>query len=137
MDKKEFIKKIDVKGREYRVADIMLLEKKGIADIKRLPFSIKVLVENLLRKLDGRTVTKEDLINIARWKKRYDQPVEIPFHPARVLMQDFTGVPAVVDLAAMRSSIGAEAILGGEGLDSTLPLVLETCTRRSSRSAPA
>jgi aconitate hydratase len=105
MDKKEFIKKIDVKGREYRVADITLLEKKGIADIKRLPFSIKVLVENLLRNLDGRTVTKEDLINIARWKKRYDQPVEIPFHPARVLMQDFTGVPAVVDLAAMRDAV--------------------------------
>ncbi|MDH4205903.1 MAG: aconitate hydratase AcnA [Desulfobacteraceae bacterium] len=105
MDKNEFIKKIEVNGRDYSIADITLLEKKGIADIKRLPFSIKILVENLLRKLDGRTVTKEDLINIARWKKRYDQPVEIPFHPARVLMQDFTGVPAVVDLAAMRDAV--------------------------------
>jgi len=105
IDKNEFIKKIQVNGREYRIADITLLEKKGIADIKRLPFSIKILVENLLRKLDGRTVTKEDLINIARWKKQYEQPVEIPFHPARVLMQDFTGVPAVVDLAAMRDAV--------------------------------
>jgi aconitate hydratase len=105
MDQSEFIKKIEVNGREYRIADITLLEKKGIADIKRLPFSIKILVENLLRKLDDRTVTKEDLINIARWKKRYDQPVEIPFHPARVLMQDFTGVPAVVDLAEMRDAV--------------------------------
>ena len=105
MDKKEFVKKIEANGRNYRIADITLLEKKGIADIKRLPFSIRILVENLLRKLDGRTVTKEDLIHIARWKKRYDQPVEIPFHPARVLMQDFTGVPAVVDLAAMRDAV--------------------------------
>jgi len=105
MDKKEFIKKIEVNGREYRIADITLLEKKGIADIRRLPFSIKILVENLLRKFDGRTVKEEDLINIARWKKSYDEPVEIPFHPARVLMQDFTGVPAVVDLAAMRDAV--------------------------------
>jgi aconitate hydratase len=105
MDKKEFTKQIDVNGRVYNIADITLLEKKGIADIKRLPFSIKILVENLMRKLDGRTVKKEDLMNIAHWKKRYDQPVEIPFHPARVLMQDFTGVPAVVDLAAMRDAV--------------------------------
>ncbi|MCJ7542295.1 MAG: aconitase family protein [Desulfobacterales bacterium] len=105
MDKKEFIKQIEVNGRNYSIADITLLEKKGIADIKRLPFSIKILVENLLRKFDGRTVTKEDIINIAQWKKSYDEPVEIPFHPARVLMQDFTGVPAVVDLAAMRDAV--------------------------------
>jgi aconitate hydratase len=105
MDKKEFTKQIDVNGRVYDISDITLLEKKGIADIKRLPFSIKIMVENLLRKFDGRTVKKEDLKNIARWKKRYDQPVEIPFHPARVLMQDFTGVPAVVDLAAMRDAV--------------------------------
>jgi aconitate hydratase len=105
MDKNEFIKEIEVNGRNYSIADITLLEKKGIADIKRLPFSIRILVENLLRKFDGRTVTQEDLINIARWKKSYDEPVEIPFHPARVLMQDFTGVPAVVDLAAMRDAV--------------------------------
>ena len=105
MNKSEFIKKIDVNGRVYSIADITLLEKKGIADIKRLPFSIRVLAENLLRKFDGRTVAKEDLLNIARWKKSYDEPVEIPFHPARVLMQDFTGVPAVVDLAAMRDAV--------------------------------
>ncbi|MDH3955763.1 MAG: aconitase family protein, partial [Desulfobacteraceae bacterium] len=105
MDKKEFIKQIEVNGRNYSIADITLLEKKGIADIKRLPFSIKILVENLLRKFDGRTVTKQDIINIAQWKKSYDEPVEIPFHPSRVLMQDFTGVPAVVDLAAMRDAV--------------------------------
>ena len=105
MDKKDFLKQINVEGKSYTISDITLLEQKGIADIKRLPFSIKILVENLLRKLDGRTVKKEDLINIARWQKQYDRPVEIPYHPARVLMQDFTGVPAVVDLAAMRDAV--------------------------------
>jgi len=105
MDKKEFIRQINVNDKTYNVADITLLEQKGVADIKRLPFSIKILVENLLRNLDGRTVKEEDLINISRWKKQYDSPVEIPYHPARVLMQDFTGVPAVVDLAAMRNAV--------------------------------
>ena len=105
MHKGEFVREIKVKGKSYNISDITLLEEKGMADIKRLPFSIKILVENLLRKLDGKTVRDDDLIKIAQWKKRYDQPVEIPFQPARVLMQDFTGVPAVVDLAAMRDAV--------------------------------
>ena len=105
MHKGEFVREIKVKGKSYNISDITLLEEKGMADIKRLPFSIKILVENLLRKLDGKTVRDDDLIKIAQWEKRYDQPVEIPFHPARVLMQDFTGVPAVVDLAAMRDAV--------------------------------
>jgi len=105
MDKNEFIKKVSVGEKSYSVYDINRLREKGIADVRRLPFSIKILVENLLRKLDGRVVLEEDLLNIANWQKRYDAPVEIPYHPARVLMQDFTGVPAVVDLAAMRDAM--------------------------------
>jgi len=105
MKRQEFIRQIKVNNREYDIADIRLLQEKGIAKIDTLPFSIRILVENLLRKLDGRTVRKEDVVKIAGWKKRYDEPVEIPFHPARVLMQDFTGVPAVVDLAAMRDAV--------------------------------
>ncbi len=105
MKKTEFIRKIRINKKEYRFFDIGLLEKKGIAKIGRLPFSIRILVENLLRKLDGRVVTESDVLNIARWKKRYPSPLEIPYHPARVLMQDFTGVPAVVDLAAMRDAV--------------------------------
>jgi len=105
MNKSEFIRKIDISDKQYSILDINLLEKKGLADIKRLPYSIKILVENLLRKLDGHLVKESDLLNIARWKKTYDEPVEIPFHPARVLMQDFTGVPAVVDLAAIRDAV--------------------------------
>jgi aconitate hydratase len=101
----DFINHISVQGIDYQIFDINRLEEKGIAPISRLPFSIKILIENLLRKLDGRIVREEDLLNIAQWKKRYDVPIEIPYHPARVLMQDFTGVPAVVDLAAMRDAV--------------------------------
>ncbi len=111
MEKQDFVRKINIKGRKYDISDINRIEEKGIADIKKLPFSIKILVENLLRKLDGRVVSEADMVNIATWKKRYDEPVEIPYHPARVLMQDFTGVPAVVDLAAMRDAVKK---LGGD-----------------------
>jgi aconitate hydratase A / 2-methylisocitrate dehydratase len=105
MDNRDFIKQVDVNGRQLSLFDINALKEKGIADVSRLPFSIKILVENLLRKLDGQVVKADDLKNIANWRKRYDAPVEIPHHPARVLMQDFTGVPAVVDLAAMRDAM--------------------------------
>jgi aconitate hydratase len=105
MDKSEFIKQLNIGDQELSYFDINQLEEKGLADIKRLPFSIKILVENLLRKLDGRLVREQDVLNIARWRKTYDAPVEIPYHPARVLMQDFTGVPAVVDLAVMRDAV--------------------------------
>ena len=105
MDTTDYRSQIEIKNRTYTIFDITRLEKNGIADVKRLPYSIKILVENLLRKLDGRVVLDEDLENIARWQKSYETPVEIPYHPARVLMQDFTGVPAVVDLAAMRDAV--------------------------------
>ena len=105
MKRQEFIRQIKVNNRQYDISDITLLQEKGIANINNLPFSIRILVENLLRKLDGRIVRQEDVLKIARWEKRYEEPVEIPYHPARVLMQDFTGVPAVVDLAAMRDAV--------------------------------
>ena len=105
MENSEYMKKISVRGKDYHYYDINGLQEKGIATITKLPYTIKILVENLLRKLDGQTVREEDLLNIARWKKHYTAPQEIPYHPARVLMQDFTGVPAVVDLAAMRDAV--------------------------------
>ena len=80
-------------------------EKAGLRGISRLPFSMKVLLENLLRHEDGRTVTKEDMQAVAQWLKTRSSEREIAFRPARVLMQDFTGVPAVVDLAAMRDAM--------------------------------
>ena len=111
MDKQDFIQSMEVNGKSVGIFNINGLEEKGIANIQRLPISIRILVENLLRKLDGRVVKESDLMNIAQWQKTYTEPIEIPFHPARVLMQDFTGVPAVVDLAAMRDAIRQ---LGGD-----------------------
>jgi len=105
MKKTDYLGEIQVKGDTYQVFDINLLEKHGVADIQKRPFTIKVLIENLIRKLDSRIVHENDVINMAKWRKSYDSPVEIPFHPARILMQDFTGVPAVVDLASMREAV--------------------------------
>lgn len=82
-----------------------------LGDISRLPYSLKVLLENLLRYEDGRTVTAEDVQSIAAWLQSRQSDREIAFRPARVLMQDFTGVPAVVDLAAMRDAM---VNLGGD-----------------------
>mgnify|MGYP001824350865 FL=1 len=110
MKTQAFTRQMEINGKPMYFIDISLLEKNGIADIQRLPYSIKILVENLLRKLDNKVVLEKDLRNIAGWQKHYTEPVEIPHHPARVLMQDFTGVPAVVDLAAMRDAVGK---LGG------------------------
>jgi aconitate hydratase len=111
MKKETYVRKIEVNGQAYTFYDIQRLQTEGLADIARLPFSIRILVENLLRKMDGEVVKAQDLLNIAGWRKSYDAPLEIPYHPARVLMQDFTGVPAVVDLAAMRDAVEK---LGGD-----------------------
>ena len=100
MKKEAYLEHLKVKKERYDFFNILKLEENGVADIQRLPFSIRILVENLLRKMDGRMVSEQDLLNIAHWQKKYAEPVEIPFYPARVLMQDFTGVPAIVDLAA-------------------------------------
>ena len=105
MKKEAFIEHLKVNKKQFNFYNIFALEKKGLATIERLPFSIRLLVENLLRKMDNRIVREEDLLSLAGWQKKYDEPVEIPYHPARVLMQDFTGVPAVVDLAAMRDAV--------------------------------
>jgi len=105
MDNQAYIRQLEVNGKQVDYFNIRLLEEGGVAEIKRLPLTIRILVENLLRKMDGRIVREEDLRNIASWQKTYDEPVEIPYHPARVLMQDFTGGPAIVDLAAMRDAV--------------------------------
>ncbi|MEZ4659253.1 MAG: aconitate hydratase AcnA [Caldilineaceae bacterium] len=87
------------------------LEKQGVADIARLPFSIRVLLEAALRQADGFEITKEAVETIAQWGPETAGKVEIPFKPARVVLQDFTGVPSVVDLAALRSAMHR---LGGD-----------------------
>jgi aconitate hydratase len=90
-------------GREYEIFRLDALQDRF--DVARLPYSIKVLLENVLRLEDGTSVSAADVEAIAAWDAAAEPSVEIPFQPARVLMQDFTGVPAVVDLAAMRDAM--------------------------------
>ncbi|HET7377464.1 MAG TPA: aconitate hydratase AcnA, partial [Anaerolineae bacterium] len=99
------------------------LQKSGIANIERLPFSIKVLLESVLRSYDGHIVTENDVKTLANYNAKSPAQVEVPFHLARVIMQDFTGVPAIVDLAAMRS---AAQRLGGnpEKINPLIPVDL-------------
>ena len=105
-------KKLTVGDRTYHYFSLEEAEKNGLSGASRLPFSMKVLLENLLRHEDGRTVKKEDIEGLAAWAdNRGKDEREIAFRPARVLMQDFTGVPAVVDLAAMRDAMTK---LGGD-----------------------
>jgi len=103
-------KTLEVGGKEYDYFSLEAAAEK-IGDISHLPFSLKVLLENLLRFEDGRTVSTDDIQAMADWLKEKKNPREIAYRPARVLMQDFTGVPAVVDLAAMRDAMVA---LGGD-----------------------
>jgi aconitate hydratase len=104
-------KTLKVGAKTYVYYSLPAAEKNGLTGISRLPFSMKVLLENLLRNEDGRTVKKEDIEAVAKWMKTRKLEHEVAFRPARVLMQDFTGVPAVVDLAAMRNAMQA---LGGD-----------------------
>jgi aconitate hydratase len=94
---------LSVDGREYEIFRLDALQ--ASYDIARLPFSLKILLENLLRNEDGESIRAEDIEALAKWNAREEPSKEIAFTPARVVMQDFTGVPAVVDLAAMRDAI--------------------------------
>ena len=87
------------------------LEEAGIGSRATLPVSLRILLESLLRNYDGHQITEEDIVNLASWDARSPKALEIPFKPARVVAQDFTGVPLVVDIAAMRSAV---AELGGD-----------------------
>jgi aconitate hydratase len=100
---------LEVGGRSYEIFRLDALQERF--DVARLPYSIKVLLENVLRLEDGQMVTAAAVEAIASWDAQAEPSVEIPFQPARVLMQDFTGVPAVVDLAAMRDAM---AEIGGD-----------------------
>jgi aconitate hydratase len=104
-------KTLQVGSKTYAYFSLPTAERNGLKGISRLPFSMKVLLENLLRNEDGRTVAKDDIKAVAEWLKTKTSEREIAFRPARVLMQDFTGVPAVVDLAAMRDAMKQ---LGGD-----------------------
>ena len=103
---------LQVGGQDYVYYSLpAAAQAAGLGDISRLPFSLRVLLENLVRLENGRTVTVDDIKAVGAWIDTRTSDVEIAFRPARVLMQDFTGVPAVVDLAAMRQAM---VKLGGD-----------------------
>jgi len=101
---------LKVGDKQYVIFRLDALEKAGLTQLKRLPFSIRIVLEAALRQCNDKEITQEDVKNIASWTARGNRP-GIPLLPARVVMQDFTGVPAVVDLAAMRAAV---ARLGGD-----------------------
>jgi aconitate hydratase len=100
-----------VGGRSYTIFRLDALERAGFNGVSRLPFSLKILLENLVRFEDGRSVTRDDIAALASWNPDEAVDKEIAYRPGRVLLQDFTGVPCVVDLAAMRDAMAA---MGGD-----------------------
>ncbi len=96
---------LPVGDKTYKIYSLAKLEERYGVSISRLPFSIRVLLENVLRNFDGETVTEQHVESLANWDPSNTEAKEIPYNPARVILQDFTGVPCVVDLAAMRSVV--------------------------------
>ena len=99
------LKSINIDGKTYKYFSLIEAEKNGLTNISKLPKSIKVLLENLLRYEDDKTVTKNQIDAISDWLKNKKSSTEIAYRPTRVLLQDYTGIPAVADLAAMREAI--------------------------------
>ncbi|UII54122.1 aconitate hydratase AcnA [Cytobacillus spongiae] len=104
-------KSFDLDGKRYNYYSLEALEEAGIGKVSKLPYSIKVLLESVLRQLDGRVISKEHVENLAKWGTDEVKEVDVPFKPSRVILQDFTGVPAVVDLASLRKAM---ADMGGD-----------------------
>ncbi|MDO5553737.1 MAG: aconitate hydratase AcnA [Planctomycetia bacterium] len=107
-DSFQAFRKLAVNGRNYGYYSLCALEEAGVlesGELARLPFSIRILLESVLRNVDNFAVTEGDVANLARWSRPNESVAEVPFKPARVILQDFTGVPAVVDLAAMRNAM--------------------------------
>ncbi|MCH7720619.1 MAG: aconitate hydratase, partial [Planctomycetes bacterium] len=102
---------LETKAGAVTIYRLDALAGEGFCSLERLPYSIRVLLESVLRNVDDFSVTLDDVERVARWTQTHKKPQEIPFKPARVLLQDFTGVPALVDLAAMRSAL---ARMGGD-----------------------
>ncbi|SDN29360.1 aconitate hydratase AcnA [Bacillus sp. OK048] len=101
----------EVNGKRYHYYRLSALEEAGLGKVSKLPYSVKVLLESVLRQYDGRVIAKEHVENLAKWGTDELKEVDVPFKPSRVILQDFTGVPAVVDLASLRKAM---ADLGGD-----------------------
>ncbi len=102
------VKNLEVNGRSYAYYDLAALEQAGLCNISTLPFSIRVLLENALRNAHIGPATEDDVRLVAGWSPKQAPPKEFPYMPGRVTLQDFTGVPVVVDLAAMRDAVAAK-----------------------------
>ena len=99
------LKSISINGKSYKYYSLTEAEKNGLKGISKLPKSLKVILENLLRYEDEKTVTKNQIDEIKNWLKNKKSIKEIAYRPTRVLLQDYTGIPAVADLAAMRDAV--------------------------------
>lgn len=104
-------KKFELNGKTYNFYQLKALEEAGLGKIDRLPYSIRVLLESLVRQYDGRVINDEHVKGLAKWGTKEGEGVDVPFKPSRVILQDFTGVPALVDLASLRKAM---VDLGGE-----------------------
>ncbi|CAM3043514.1 aconitate hydratase AcnA [Filibacter tadaridae] len=104
-------KSFELNGKTYNYYHLKAIEEAGIANTSKLPYSIKVLLESVLRQHDGYVIKDDHVKNLAKWGKDADADAEVPFKPSRVILQDFTGVPVVVDLASLRSAM---AEMGGD-----------------------
>jgi aconitate hydratase len=98
-------RKLKIHTKEFTIYSLQALKNNGFSNIDSFPFSIRILLENLLRHAGTGIVTEEDIVNLASWQPVMAEPKAIPFMPGRVVLQDFTGVPALVDLAALRSAV--------------------------------
>src|SRR5947207_15345441 len=92
-------------GKTGEFYSLPQLEKEGVAQVSKLPVSIRIVLESVLRNFDGARITEDDVRAVANWKPNAERTEEVPFTVARVLLQDFTGLPLLVDLAAMRSAV--------------------------------
>ena len=101
----------ELDGKKVNYYRIRALEERGLTEIARLPYSIRILLESVLRQHDGKNITQEHIENLAKWGAEKLEAKDVPFKPARVILQDFTGVPAVVDLASLRKAM---TDLGGD-----------------------
>src|SRR5690625_1720466 len=98
-------KQFELNGKKYNYYALKTLEEKGLGEVSRLPFSVRVLLESVLRQHDGHVIKDEHVAGLAKWGTSESEGADVPFKPSRVILQDFTGVPAVVDLASLRKAM--------------------------------
>src|SRR5699024_10078284 len=97
-------KLFDLNGKTYNYYDLKAIEDAGFGEVSRLPFSVRVLLESVIRQHDGKVIKDEHIEGLAKWGMKEGE-TDVPFKPSRVILQDFTGVPAVVDLASLRKAM--------------------------------